>query len=275
MAPEAARILIADSLPETCVSLLKEGGLEVTVKTGLAEDALCGVIGGFDGLIVRSSTQVTAKVFAAGKRLKVVGRAGVGVDNIDVAAATKAGVAVENTPFGNITSAAEHTVAMIFSAVRNIPRADKLMKDGVWDKKSLTGMELDGKMLGVIGYGKVGAIVARILEAANMTVQVFDPYLTAARAAEFGVKKVELDELLKTSDVITIHTPLSDATKNLLNADNLRKMKKTAYIVNCARGGIIDEAALKAVLDEGKLAGAALDVFAEEPYPKAGPLVGA
>lgn len=266
------KVLVADALSESGVAILRQGGLDVDVKTGQTEEQLCGLIGGYQGLVVRSATKVTAKVLQAGKQLQLIGRAGVGVDNIDLAAATQAGVVVMNTPFGNITSAAEHAIALLFSLARNVPRADRGMKTGDWPKKGLTGVELSGKTLGVIGMGKVGAIVVRVAKALDMQVLVFDPYLTPKKADELGVSKSELDPLLAQADFLTIHAPLTPETKGLLNKERLAKMKKSARIVNDARGGIVVEADLLAALNAGALAGAALDVFEQEPLDKDSPL---
>lgn len=262
-----AKVLIADALNDRGVAILKEGGVQVETQTGLSEEQLCGVIGGYDGLIVRSASTVTEKVLEAGKKLQLVGRAGVGVDNIDLKAATRLGIVVQNTPFGNITSAGEHAVALLFACARNISRADAGMKAGQWPKKGLTGVELTGKTIGVIGLGKVAATVLRVAKALEMTVLVFDPYLTDRKAEELGVAKTDIDALCAQADFITIHTPLTPETRGLINTQRLGQMKKTARIVNAARGGIIDEAALAAALASGKIAGAGLDVFEAEPLP--------
>ena len=267
-----ARILIADALNERGASILKDGGLSIDTRTGLKEDELCAIIGEYDGLIVRSATTVTAKVIAHAKKLQVIGRAGVGVDNIDLKAATHAGIVVQNTPLGNITSAAEHAVALLFSSVRNIPRADQGMKAGGWPKKGLTGVELTGKTLGIMGMGKVGGIVARVAKALDMEIIVYDPYLTDRKAEELGVVKSDLDALLQKADFVTVHTPLTPETKSLLNKDKLKLMKKTARVINAARGGIVNEADLYEALKAGTIAGAALDVFETEPLAADSPL---
>ena len=267
-----ARILIADPLNDRGSAILKEGGLLTETHAGLKEDQLCEIIGGYDGLIVRSATTVTPKVIAAGKKLQVIGRAGVGVDNIDLKAATQAGIVVQNTPLGNITSAAEHAIALLFSSVRNIPRADKEMKAGKWNKKGLTGVELTGKTIGIMGMGKVGGIVARVAKALSMTILVYDPYLTDRKAEELGVSKTDLDSLLQQSDFVTVHSPLTAETKNLINKDKLKLMKKSARIINAARGGIINEADLFEALKGGVIAGAAVDVFEAEPLAADSPL---
>ncbi|MCW8129876.1 MAG: phosphoglycerate dehydrogenase [Planctomycetota bacterium] len=267
-----AKVLIADALNDRGVAILKEGGLQVETKTGLNEDQLCAAIAEYDGLIVRSASNVTPKVLEAGKKLQIVGRAGVGVDNIDLKAATALGIVVQNTPFGNITSAGEHAVALLFGCARNLTRADAGMKAGQWPKKGLTGVELTGKNIGVIGMGKVAAIVVRVAKALEMNVLVFDPYLTDRKAEEIAVTKCTVDELCEQADFITIHTPLTPETKGLINAARLSKMKKTTRIVNAARGGIIDEAALAEALAAGQIAGAGLDVFETEPLAADSPL---
>ena len=267
-----ARVLIADPLNDRGASILKEGGLRAETHAGLNEEQLCAIIGDYDGLIVRSATTVTPKIIAAAKKLQVIGRAGVGVDNIDLKAATQAGVVVQNTPLGNITSAAEHAVALLFSSVRNIPRADKEMKAGKWSKKGLTGVELSTKTLGLIGGGKVASIVARVAKAMDMTVLVYDPYLTERKAEELGVVKCDLDALLHDADFVSIHTPLTAETKGMINTDKLKLMKKSARIINAARGGIVNEANLYEALKSGVIAGAALDVFESEPLPADAPL---
>jgi D-3-phosphoglycerate dehydrogenase len=266
------KILIADALSERGGAILKEGGLSVETRTGLSEDELCAIIGGYDGLIVRSATTVTPKVISHAKKMQVIGRAGVGVDNIDLKAATQAGIIVQNTPLGNITSAAEHAIALLFSSVRNIPRADKDMKAGKWPKKGLTGVELTSKTLGIMGMGKVGGIVARVAKALDMTILVYDPYLTDRKAEELGVTKSDLDTLLKNSDFVTVHTPLTPETKGSINKDKLKLMKKSARIINAARGGIVNEADLTQAIKDGVIAGAALDVFETEPLAADSPL---
>lgn len=274
MSPVAqARILIADQLNDQGMAILRDSGLQAEAKTGLKEDELVAIIGEYDGLIVRSATTVTPKILEAGKKLQVVGRAGVGVDNIDLKAATRLGIVVQNTPLGNITSAAEHAIGLLFAVARNIPRADQEMKAGRWSKKGLTGVEFSEKTLGIAGMGKVGAIVCRTGKALGMNVVAFDPYLTERKAEELGVTKVTLDEMLAQADFITIHSPLTPETKGMIGREQLRKMKKTARIVNAARGGIIDEAALAEALNEKVIAGAGLDVFTSEPIDTESPLL--
>ncbi|HEY3324883.1 MAG TPA: phosphoglycerate dehydrogenase [Planctomycetota bacterium] len=267
-----AKILVADPLNDRGSGILKEAGLDVETRPGLKEDQLCEIIGNYQGLIVRSATTVTPKVIAAAKKLQIIGRAGVGVDNIDLKAATAAGIIVENTPLGNITSAAEHAIALLFASARHVARADREMKAGKWNKKGLTGVELSSKTLGIIGMGKVGAIVARTAKSLDMTVVVFDPYLTDRKAEELGVVKRTLHELLAASDFVSIHSPLTPETKNLINKDKLELMKKSARLVNAARGGIVNEADLYNALKNGVIAGAALDVFEKEPLAADSPL---
>jgi D-3-phosphoglycerate dehydrogenase len=267
-----AKILVSDSLSDVGIEVLRRSGLDVDLNTGRSEDELVELIKEYDALIVRSATKVTARILEAGRRLKIVGRAGVGVDNVDVGTASRHGVIVMNTPLGNITSAAEHAVAMLLSLARNIPAADASMKAGKWDKKSFTGVELAGKLLGVIGMGKVGQIVARAAKGIGMDVCALDPFLPERRAKELGVALVDLEMLLTRSDIITVHTPLTDETRGLIGAKAFSKMKPGVRLVNCARGGIVDEAALVKALETGKVAGAALDVFGKEPLPADSPL---
>jgi D-3-phosphoglycerate dehydrogenase len=269
-----AKILVTDGMAAEGLDILKQGGHQVDNRK-LSADELLKVIGEYDGLVIRSATQVTAAVVKAGApRLKVVGRAGVGVDNVDVPAATASGLIVMNAPLGNIVSAAEHTIGMIFAVARMIPQAHAKLTKGEWDKKSFTGVELDGKTLGILGLGKIGRHVAKVLQAAGMNVVVYDPFLTPDVAKELGIESLALDEVLKRADFITIHTPLTEQTRNLINADRLKLLKKGARIVNVARGGIVDEKALAEALKAGQLAGAAFDVFEQEPTPPNHPLYG-
>ncbi|MBA3685163.1 MAG: phosphoglycerate dehydrogenase [Planctomycetes bacterium] len=269
-----AKILVTDGMAQEGLDLLKQAGHQIDNRKATV-DELLRLIGDYDGLVVRSNTQVTDAVIKAGSpRLKVVGRAGVGVDNVDLPSATTLGVIVMNAPLGNIVSAAEHTIGMIFAAARHIPQAHAKMAQGVWDKKSFTGNELHGKALGIVGLGKIGKHVALVLQAAGMNVLAFDPFLSPEVATELRIESVELDDLLKRADVITVHTPLTEKTRHLINAERLRTMKKSARLVNVARGGIIDETALAEALKAGVIAAAALDVFSEEPLPKESPLYG-
>ena len=259
------KVLISDKLSPAAVNIFKERGVEVDVKPGLSKDELIAIVGDYDGLAIRSATKVTADVLKAAKKLKVVGRAGIGVDNVDIPAATAAGVIVMNTPFGNSITTAEHAIAMIMALARDLPAANASTQAGKWEKNRFMGTELYGKVLGLIGAGNIGSIVADRAKGLKMRVVAFDPYLSPERAADLGIEKVELNDLLARADFITLHTPLTPETKNIISADAINKMKKGARIINCARGGLVDEAALKVALDSGHIAGAALDVFAEEP----------
>ena len=261
----ASRVLIADKLSPTAVQIFKDRGIETDVKTGLERDQLIAIIGQYDGLAVRSATKVTEKVIAAAAKLKVIGRAGIGVDNIDVPVATAKGIIVMNTPFGNSITTAEHAVALLFALARQIPQADASTQAGKWEKNRFLGVELTAKTLGIIGCGNIGSIVADRALGLHMKVIAYDPYLSPERAADLGVEKVEFDELLARADFISLHTPVTDKTRNILGADNLAKAKKGVRIINCARGGLVDEKALRAALDSGHVAGAAFDVFSAEP----------
>ena len=269
----APRVLISDKLSPAAVAIFKERGVEADVKTGLDKDELARIIGDYDGLAIRSSTKVTAKLLEHAKNLKVVGRAGIGVDNVDIPAATARGVIVMNTPFGNSITTAEHAIAMMFALARQIPAADASTQAGKWEKNRFMGVEITGKTLGIVGCGNIGAIVAARGIGLKMRVIAFDPFLSEERAAELGVEKVDLDNLLARADVITLHTPMTPQTRNILSAENIAKTKKGVRIINCARGGLVDEVALRAALDSGHVAGAAFDVFVEEPAT-ANPLFG-
>ncbi len=261
----APRVLIADKLSPTAVQIFKDRGIETDVKTGIDRDQLIAIVGQYDGLAVRSATKVTEKVLAAATKLKVIGRAGIGVDNIDVPAATAKGIIVMNTPFGNSITTAEHAVALLFALARQIPQADASTQAGKWEKNRFLGVELTAKTLGIIGCGNIGSIVADRALGLHMKVVAYDPYLSPERAADLGVEKVELDELLARADFISLHTPLTEKTKNILGAENLAKTKRGVRIINCARGGLVDEKALRAALDSGQVGGAAFDVFSAEP----------
>jgi D-3-phosphoglycerate dehydrogenase len=258
-------VLIADKLSPAAVRIFEERGIETHTKTGLSKDELLGIIDQYDGLAVRSATKVDKDVIAKASRLKVVGRAGIGVDNIDVTAATQAGVVVMNTPFGNSITTAEHAIAMMFALARQLPQADQSTQAGKWEKNRFMGVELFGKTLGIVGCGNIGSIVADRANGLRMRVIAYDPFLSAERAVEIGVEKVELDELLARADIISLHTPLTDKTRNILSREALAKTRKGVMIVNCARGGLVDEAALRELLDSGHIAGAGFDVFVEEP----------
>src|SRR4051812_14540282 len=263
--PPMPRVLIADKLSPAAVAIFKERGVDADVKTGLSKDELLKIIGDYDGLAVRSATKADKDVLAAAKRLKVIGRAGIGVDNVDIPAATAAGVVVMNTPFGNSITTAEHAIAMMFALARQLPAADASTQAGKWEKNRFMGVELYAKTLGLIGAGNIGGIVADRANGLKMKVVAYDPFLSAERAVEIGVEKVELEDLLARADIITLHTPLTDKTRNILSAENLAKTRKGVLIVNCARGGLVDEAALRKGLDSGHIGGAAFDVFTVEP----------
>ncbi len=268
------RILIADKISDNAINLLKtDPDFEVHVKTGLKEDELVEIIPDYDAIIVRSATKVTRRVIEAGKKLKLVGRAGTGVDNIDVEAATERGIIVMNTPGANTVAAAEHAIAMLLALARKIPQADASMKQGKWDKKSFMGVEIRDKVLGIIGIGRIGSYVAKLAQGLQMRVIAYDPYISEEAAKQLGVRLVSLDELLSEADFVSIHSPLTKETRHLLNKEKLLKMKKGALLVNCARGGIVVESDLYDVLVSGHLGGAALDVFEEEPPPPDHPLV--
>jgi D-3-phosphoglycerate dehydrogenase len=259
------RVLIADSLSPAAVDIFRQRGVEADVKVGLSKQDLLGVIGDYDGLALRSATKADKEVIAAGRRLKVIGRAGIGVDNVDIPAATAAGVVVMNTPFGNSITTAEHAIAMIFALARQLPAADVSTQAGKWEKNRFMGVELYAKTLGLIGAGNIGSIVADRANGLKMRVIAYDPFLAPERAVEIGVEKVELAELLARADIISLHTPLTDKTRNILSAEALAATRKGVMIVNCARGGLVDEQALRQGLDDGHIGGAAFDVFVDEP----------
>ena len=259
------KVLIADELSPRAVAVFAERGVEADVATGLKPDALAARIGDYDGLAVRSATKVTAALIAGAERLKIVGRAGIGVDNIDVPAATQRGIVVMNTPYGNAITAAEHAIAMMFALARQIPAADRSTQAGKWEKSRFMGVELSNKTLGVIGCGNIGAIVADRALGLKMRVIGYDPFLSEERAIDLGIERVSLDELLARADFITLHTPMTEATRGMLDAKALAKLKPGARLINCARGGLIVEEDLAAALDTGQVAGAAIDVFVEEP----------
>jgi D-3-phosphoglycerate dehydrogenase len=267
------KVLISDQMDPKAAEIFRANGVEVDEKTGLSKDELKAIIGAYDGLAIRSATKVSADLLEAATNLKVIGRAGIGVDNVDIPAATARGVVVMNTPFGNSITTAEHAIALMFALARDLPQADASTQAGKWEKNRFMGVELTSKLLGLIGCGNIGSIVADRARGLRMKVMAYDPFLTPERAVELGVEKVELDQLLARADFITLHTPLTDQTRNILSRENLAKTKPGVRIVNCARGGLIDEAALKDALDGGHVAGAALDVFVEEPA-KDNPLFG-
>jgi len=271
----APKVLVSDKLSETAVQIFRDRGVEVDFLPNLGKDkaALIEAIGKYDGLAIRSATKVTADVLAAATNLKVIGRAGIGVDNVDIPTASKKGVIVMNTPFGNSITTAEHAIAMMMAVARQIPEADASTQAGKWEKSKFMGVELTAKTLGVIGAGNIGGIVCDRARGLKMKVIAYDPFLSEERADKLGVEKVELDELLTRADFITLHVPLTDKTRNILSAEAIAKTKKGVRIVNCARGGLIDEDALAEAIKSGHVAGAALDVFAVEPA-KESPLFG-
>ena len=233
------KVLISDNLSDQAAEIFRSRGIEVDVKTGLKPDELKAIIAGYDGLAVRSATKVTADVLAVAERLKVVGRAGIGVDNVDIPTATARGVVVMNTPFGNAVTTAEHAIALMFALARQIPQADASTQAGKWEKTRFMGVELTGKVLGLIGCGNIGSIVADRARGLRMRVLAYDPYLSEALATELGVRKVELAELFAEADVITLHTPLTDATRGVIDAAAIATMKPGVRIINCARGGLV------------------------------------
>lgn len=267
------KVLISDKLSPAAVEIFRHRGIEADVKPGLSPPELREIIGAYDGLAIRSATKVTRELLDAARSLKVVGRAGIGVDNVDVKSATARGVVVMNTPHGNTITTAEHAIAMMFALARQIPEASVSTKAGRWEKNRFMGVELTGKTLGLIGCGNIGSIVAERAIGLKMRVLAYDPYLSEKRALDLGVEKAELEELLPRADFITLHTPLTDATRNLLSREALAKTRKGIRVINCARGGLVDETALADAIKSGHVAGAALDVFETEPAA-ASPLFG-
>ena len=268
------KVLVSDKLGDAGVKLFeKEDGIDVDVKTGLSPDELKAVIGDYDALVVRSATKVTEEILEAAENLKVIGRAGIGVDNIDVEGATKRGIIVMNTPTGNVVTTAEHAIAMMMSLTRNIPQGTASMKAGRWDKKKLQGREIYNKTFGVIGFGKIGSIVANRARGLKMRVIVYDPVVTPEKIEKAGCESVSLNELYSQADYMSVHVPKSKKTLGLINKKAFDQMKEGAMLINCARGGIVDEDALYEALQSGKIAGAALDVFSEEPPPEDLPLL--
>jgi len=259
------KVLIADKLSPAAVAIFQERGVDIDNKPGMTKEELLAVVDQYDGIAIRSSTKITAEVIKAAKKLKVVARAGIGVDNVDIPAATAAGVIVMNTPFGNSITTAEHAISLMLALARELPAANASTQAGKWEKNRFMGVEITGKVLGLIGAGNIGGIVADRARGLKMRVIAYDPFLSPERAEDLGVEKVELNDLLARADFITLHVPMTPETRNILSADAIAKTKKGVRIINCARGGLIDEAALKAALDSGHVAGAALDVFAVEP----------
>lgn len=271
----APRVLVSDKLSETAVQIFRDRGIDVDFMPDLGKDKekLLEIINQYDGLAIRSATKATEKLIAAATNLKVIGRAGIGVDNVDIPAASRRGIIVMNTPFGNSITTAEHAIAMIFAVARQLPAADASTQAGKWEKSKFMGVEITGKTLGVIGCGNIGSIAATRGIGLNMRVIAFDPFLSADRAQDLGVEKVELDELLERSDFITLHVPMTDKTRGIINAESIAKMKKGVRIVNCARGGLVVEADLAEALKSGHVAGAGFDVFEVEPATES-PLFG-
>jgi D-3-phosphoglycerate dehydrogenase len=269
------RVLISDALSPAAVQIFKDRGVEVDFQPNLGKDKdkLAEIVGNYDGLAIRSATKVTPKILERAKSLRVIGRAGIGVDNVDIPAATARGVIVMNTPFGNSITTAEHAITLMLALARQIPQADTSTQAGKWEKNRFMGVEITGKTLGVVGCGNIGSIVANRGVGLRMKVIAYDPFLSPERALELGVEKVELADLLKRADFITLHTPLTEKTRNIIDARALATTRKGVRIINCARGGLVDEAALRAALDAGHVAGAAFDVFVEEPAT-ANPLFG-
>ncbi len=259
------KVLIADKLSPAAVAIFKERGVEADVKTGLSKEELIKIVDQYDGIAIRSATKLTADVIKAAKNLKVIGRAGIGVDNVDIPAATGAGVIVMNTPFGNSITTAEHAISLMLALARELPAANASTQAGKWEKNRFMGVEITGKVLGLIGAGNIGSIVADRAKGLKMRVIAYDPFLSQERAGDLGIEKVELNDLLARADFITLHVPMTPETKNILSADAIARTKKGVRIINCARGGLIDELALKAAIDNGHVAGAALDVFEVEP----------
>jgi len=261
------RVLISDALSPAAVAIFEDRGVKVEFQPGLGKDKekLAETINGFDGLAIRSATKVTAKILERAKSLKVIGRAGIGVDNVDIPAATARGIIVMNTPFGNSITTAEHAITLMLSLARQIPEADASTRAGKWEKNKFLGVEMFGKTLGIIGCGNIGSIVADRAIGLRMKVIAYDPYLSAERALDLGVGKVELEQLLRRADFVTLHTPLTDKTRNIISRESLALTKKGVRLINCARGELVDEAALFDALTAGHVAGAALDVFVEEP----------
>ncbi len=259
------KVLISDNLAPIGEKILREAGLEVDVKTGLPPEELKAIIPEYDGLVIRSATKVREDIIEAATKLKVVGRAGIGLDNVDIPAASQKGIVVMNAPDGNATTAAEHAIAMMMSLARNIPQATASMKAGKWEKKSFMGREVTGKTLGIVGIGRIGSIVSTRAHGLQMKVIAYDPFMPPELVEKLGVELVELNELARRSDFISVHTPLTKGTRHLLSTEFFNNMKKDAMFIDCARGGVLDEQALFDALSEGRIAGAALDVFEKEP----------
>jgi D-3-phosphoglycerate dehydrogenase (EC 1.1.1.95) len=266
------RVIVTDPIDQAGIDILSQVA-QVDVRTNLTLEELIAVIPNYDAIMVRSGTRVTREVIEAGKNLKIIGRAGVGVDNIDVAAATKAGILVVNSPEGNTIAAAEHAIALMMALSRHIADANASLKAGQWKREEFVGVEVYKKTLGIVGLGRIGSHVAQIAKAMGMRLLAYDPYISVERAEQLGVRLVDFTTLVQESDYITLHVPKTPETTNLFNAETFRLMKPTARLINCARGGLVDEQALYEALKSGQIAGAALDVFAEEPLSKDSPLL--
>ncbi|HIJ78828.1 MAG: phosphoglycerate dehydrogenase [Desulfobulbaceae bacterium] len=262
------KVLVSDNLSQVGVKMLEDAGLEVDVKTGLAPEELKAIIGQYDGLVIRSATKATAEIIEAGDKLKVIGRAGIGLDNVDIPAASQKGIIVMNAPDGNATTAAEHAIAMMMSLTRNIPQATSSMKAGKWEKKKFPGREVTGKTVGIVGIGRIGGIFADRAQGLKMKVIAYDPHMPKEMVEKLGIELVSLEELCKRADYISIHVPLTKETKHLLSTEQFKAMKNECMVVDCARGGVIDEEALYQALKTGEIRGAALDVFEVEPTNK-------
>ena len=268
------KIFVADDVNEDKLAPLREAGFDVVKETKLSSEALADRIKDADGVIVRSATTITAELMDEAPKLRVIGRAGVGVDNIDVKAATAKGIVVMNAPDGNTITTAEHTIALLVSMARNVPQAHVKLQSGVWEKKSFIGVELNGKTLGVIGLGRIGKHVAQIARGFGMSILAYDPFMSADQAGELGIELGALDSVLQHADFLTIHTPVTDETRGIIDRDAFSKMKRGVRLINCARGGLVDESALLGAIKNGTVAGAALDVFETEPLPADSPLLG-
>jgi len=267
------KVFIADDVNEDKLAPLREAGFEVVKKTKLAPEELGDEIEDADGVIVRSATKITADLMDRAKKLRVIGRAGVGVDNIDVKGATARGIVVMNAPDGNTITTAEHTIALLVSMARNVPRAHALLQSGVWDKKQFVGVELNGKTLGIIGLGRIGRHVAKIAKGFGMNIFAYDPFVSVEQAKDLGFEVGSLDDVFSKGDFLTIHTPVTDDTRNIIGKEAFARMKKGVRLINCARGGLVDETALLEAIENGTVAAAALDVFATEPLPTDSPLL--
>lgn len=267
------KILVSDDVSDSGLEPLKRAGFIVEKRTGLSKEELLEAVADFDGLIVRSETKVTEDVISAARSLRVIGRAGVGVDNIDVTAATRRGVVVMNAPDGNTITTAEHTIALLISLARSVPQASSSLKAGRWERKKFIGVELQGKTLGIVGLGRIGRVVASRARAMGMLIVAYDPFIAPDQARDLEIELAPLEDVYARADFLTVHTPLTAETRGLINRDVLAKMKKGARVINCARGGLIDEAALYEAVESGHIAGAALDVFSQEPPPSDHPLL--